>query len=594
MINRKSPLTRREFLWLSSATTMAMAQGVTTRNIKPQRKGKASGLPFLSRFTDVAAQAGLVHPVIYGGVHQKNYILETVGCGVAFLDYDNDGWLDIFVLCGTRMDAPVPGSTNRLYKNNRDGTFADVTEKAGLTRTGWASAVTVADYNNDGFEDIFITYYGQNVLYRNNGDGTFTDVTKQAGLLYEGSTRWGSGCTFLDYDRDGNLDLFVANYVDLHLDRVPKPGANPFCNFKGVPVNCGPRGLPMPRNYLYRNQGDGTFRDVSLESGVASVERTYSMTAVAADFSNNGWTDIFVASDSTPSLFLRNARNHTFVEEGAQRGVAFSDDGKEQAGMGVAVGDYNLDGKLDVFKTHFCDDTSVLYRNDGDAGFTDVTFAAGLGVETRYIGWGTGFADFDNNGLVDLAVVTGSVYPETEAQFPEYALKTPRYIFRNLGDGRFEELVEEAGPGIAAPHCSRGCAFGDFDNDGDVDMVVVNLNEPPSLLKNDVSGNSNWLKILLVGTKSNRSAIGSRVIARYGGKIQAQAVMAQSSFYSVNDRRLHFGLGANTHADLEVHWTNGLVEHFANIECNHLVIITEAKGLVKTVLPALQTGEHKT
>src|SRR5438105_1025518 len=431
MMNRKALLTRREFLWLTSAT-MAMAQGVTARNIKPQRRGKPSGLPFLSRFTDVAAQAGLVHPVIYGGVHQKNYILETVGCGVGFLDYDNDGWLDIFVLCGTRMEAPVPGSTNRLYKNNRDGTFTDVTERAGLTRTGWASAVTIADYNNDGFEDIFITYYGQNVLYRNNGDGTFTDVTKQAGLLYEGTTRWGSGCTFVDYDRDGNLDLFVANYVDLHLDRVPKPGANPFCTFKGVPVNCGPRGLPMARNYLYRNQGDGTFRDVSSQSGVVNVDRTYSMTTVAADFNNDGWPDIYVASDSTPSLLLCNARNGTFVEEGVQQGVAFSDDGKEQAGMGVAVGDYNLDGKLDIFKTHFCDDTSVLYRNDGASGFTDVTLAAGFGVETRYIGWGTGFADFDNNGLVDLAVVTGSVYPETEAQFPEYPLKTPRYIFRNL------------------------------------------------------------------------------------------------------------------------------------------------------------------
>jgi len=572
---------------------MAMAQGVTTRNVKPQRRGKASGLPFLSRFTDVAEQAGLVHPVIYGGVHQKTYIVETVGCGVAFLDYDNDGWLDIFVLCGTRLDTPVPGATNRLYKNNRDGTFTDVTEKAGLVRTGWASAVTVADYDNDGFEDIFITYFGQNVLYHNNGDGTFTDVTRKAGLLYEGSPRWGSGCTFVDYDRDGNLDLFVANYVDLQMERIPKPGANPFCNFNGVAVNCGPRGLPMPRNYLYRNQGDGTFRDVTLETGVAKADRTYSMTAVAADFSNNGWSDIYVASDSTPSLFLRNARNGKFVEEGVQRGVALSDDGKEQAGMGIAVGDYNLDGKLDIFKTHFLDDTSVLYRNDGEAGFSDVTMASGIGVETRYIGWGTGFADFDNNGLVDLAVVTGSVYPEIEAQFPKYPLKTPRYIFRNLGDGKFEELVEEAGPGISAAHCSRGCAFGDFDNDGDVDMVIINLNEPPSLLRNDVSGESKWLKVLLVGTKSNRSAIGSRVVARYGGRTQAQAVMAQSSFYSVNDRRLHFGLGTNTRADLEVHWTNGLVENFANIDCNQLVTITEAKGLEKRALPGSQKNTKK-
>lgn len=569
---------------MASASTMAFSQGVTTRNLKPLPRGKASGVPFNSRFTDVAAEAGLTHPTIYGGVNKKSFIIETVGCGVAFLDYDNDGWLDIFILCGTRTEAPPPGATNRLYKNNRDGTFTDVTEKAGLTRTGWASGVTVGDYNNDGFEDIFITYYGQNVLYKNNGDGTFRDVTKDAGLLYEGNTRWGSGCTFLDYDRDGHLDLFVANYVDIHLDKLPKPGQNPYCNYKGVPVNCGPRGLQMPRNYLYRNQGDGTFRDVSEESGIARAPRTYSMTSVAADFGATGWTDIYVASDSTPSLLFHNRRNGTFAEEGAELGIAFSEDGVEQAGMGVAVGDYNLDGRLDIFKTHFSDDTSVLYRNDGPTGFTDATIPAGFGVETRYICWGTGFADFDNNGLPDVAVVTGSVYPEVEAQLPDYPLKTPRLLFRNLGGGRFEELSEQAGPGIAAAHCSRGCAFGDFDNDGDVDMVIVNLNEPPSLLRNDVSGDSKWLKVFLIGTNSNRSAIGSRVLARYGGKVQAQAVMAQSSFYSVNDRRLHFGLGPNTYADLEIHWTNGLVEHYPKVACNELVTITEGRGLARSKL----------
>src|SRR5271156_2877549 len=581
--------TRRDFLWMA-ASTLALGQGITTRNVKPLPRGKPSGIPFLAPFTDVAAQAGLTAPVIYGGLTHKNYIVETVGCGVAFLDFDNDGWLDIFVLCGKRMDEVIPEASNRLYKNNRDGTFIDVTEKAGLLRTGWASGVTVGDYNNDGYEDIFVTYYGQNVLYRNNGDGTFTDVTWQAGLLYEGNTHWGSGCTFLDYDRDGHLDLFVANYVDLHLERLPKPGANPYCNFKGVAVNCGPRGLAMPRNYLYRNQGDGTFRDVSQESGIAKAQRTYSMTSVAADFYNSGWTDIYVASDSTPSLLFRNQRNGTFSEDGAEQGIAFSVDGAEQAGMGVAVGDYNLDGKLDIFKTHFSDDTNVLYRNDGAAGFSDVTIASGFGVETRYICWGTGFADFDNDGWPDLAVVTGSVYPEVEAEFPDYPLKTPRFIFRNLGNGKFEELIDEAGPGIGALHCSRGCAFGDFDNDGDVDMVVVNLNEPPSLLRNDLSGSRNWLKVFLVGTKSNRSAIGSRVLARYGGKVQAQAVMAQSSFYSVNDRRLHFGLGPSSHADLEIHWTNGLIERFAGVEANQLVTIKEGQGISKAALPAMQRG----
>lgn len=579
-----SSISRRNFLWLTTASTVAMAQGVSSRNLKPMPRGKPTGLPFHAVFTDVAAQAGLTSDVVYGGLKQKNYIIETVGCGIAFLDYDNDGWLDIFVLSGTRAVAPLPDATNRLYKNNRDGTFTDVTERAGLKRTGWASGVTVGDYNNDGFEDIFITYYGQNVLYRNNGDGTFTDVTREAGLSYEGNLRWGSGCTFIDYDRDGHLDLFVANYVDLHLDRVPKPGANPYCNFKGVAVNCGPRGLPMPRNYLYRNQGDGTFRDVSDATGISKAARTYSMTTVAADFTSNGWTDLYVASDSTPSLLLLNQRNGSFNEEGAERGVAFSADGAEQAGMGVAVGDYNLDGKLDIFKTHFSDDTNGLFRNDGSANFTDETIAAGFGIETRYICWGTGFADFDNDGWPDLAVVTGSVYPEVEASFPEYPLKTPRFIFRNLGNGKFEELLEEAGPGISAAHCSRGCAFGDFDNDGDVDMAIINLNEPPSLLRNDVTGDGHWLKVFLIGTKSNRSAIGSTVLVKYGGKVQAQAVMAQSSFYSVSDRRLHFGLGANTRVEIEVHWTNGLIERFSEIASNQLLIITEAHGLVRSNL----------
>ena len=584
-----SHLNRRDFLWMTAASTMAMAQGVSSRNMKPLPRGKPSGLPFPARFTDVAAEAGLTEVVVYGGLKQKSYIVETVGCGVAFLDYDNDGWLDIFVLCGTRMESPPHDATNRLYKNNRDGTFTDVTDKAGLRRTGWASGVTVGDYNNDGYEDLFVTYYGQNVLYRNNGDGTFTDVTRQAGLLYEGNARWGSGCTFLDYDRDGHLDLFVANYVDLHFDKLPRPGANPYCNFKGVPVNCGPRGLPAPRNYLYRNQGDGTFRDVSLQTGIAAAPRTYSMSAVAAQFTGSGWTDLYVASDSTPSLFFRNKRNGTFTEEGAELGVAFSADGAEQAGMGIAVGDYDLNGTLDIFKTHFSDDTNVLYRNDGSGNFTDVTIPAGFGVETRYICWGTGFADFDNNGWPDLAIVTGSVYPEVEAQLPAYPLKTPRFIFRNLGNGRFEELIEEAGPGVAAAHCSRGCAFGDFDNDGDVDMVVINLNEPPSLLRNDLPAGTNWLKVLLVGTKSNRSAIGSTVLVRYGGKVQAQAVMGQSSFYSVNDRRLHFGLGINTHADVEIHWTNGLVEHYPSVVANQLITAKEGQGISKSSLPALKS-----
>ncbi len=556
------------------------AQGVSSRGVKPQPRGKPSGRPFVARFTDVAKDAGLTHPCVYGGVDSKSYIIEVVGCGVAFLDYDNDGWLDVFVLSGTRLDGPPPGTTNRLYKNNRNGTFTDVTEKAGLTRTGWASAVTVGDYDNDGFDDLFVTYYGHNVLYHNNGDGTFTDVTEKAGLR-QTAVRYGSGCTWVDYDRDGRLDLFVANYLNTTLEKLPKPGANTDCRWKGVPVNCGPRGLPPGSVQLFRNNGDGTFTDVSEQSGVAAASGGYPMTAVAADYDNDGWQDIYVACDSTPSWLFRNQHDGTFRQEGLERGVALSEDGLEQAGMGVATGDYDLDGRVDIFKTHFSDDTNVLYRNDDNGYFTDVTIRSGVGVETRYVGWGAGMVDLDNDGLPDIFVVTGSVYPEVEQTLPAYPFRTPRLIFRNLGDGRFEELIDEAGPGISAAHPSRGCAYGDFDNDGDVDILVMNMNEPPSLLRNDVSGKGHWLKVLLVGVKSNRSAIGARVTARYGGRLQAQDVTAQSSFYSVNDRRLHFGLGAATAADLTVRWPTGVVEQIPSVDADQLVVIREGGGILR-------------
>jgi enediyne biosynthesis protein E4 len=574
-------ITRRALLALlaSSAAPAAFGQGISSRGVKAQPRGKPSGRPFLSRLTDVARQAGLTHPVVYGGVDTKHYILEVVGCGVAFIDYDNDGWQDLLVLSGTRLDGDPAGATNRLYKNNRNGTFTDVTEQAGLRRTGWASAVTVGDYDNDGFDDLFITYYGRNVLYRNNGNGTFSDVTEKAGLAQD-AVRYGSGCTWVDYDRDGHLDLFVATYLNTTLEKLPKPGENPDCTWKGMPVNCGPRGLPTGYVQLFRNNGDGTFRDVSRESGVASASGSYPMTAVAVDVDNDGWPDIYVACDSTASWLFRNQHDGTFREEGLQRGAALSEDGLEQAGMGIGVGDYDLDGSLDILKTHFSDDTNVLYRNDGKGNFDDFTLRAGLGVETRFVGWGAGIVDLDNDGHPDLFLVTGSVYPEIEQKVPAYPFRTPRLVFRNLGDGRFEELIDEAGPGVAAAHTSRGCAFGDFDNDGDMDVVVINMNEPPSLLRNDVTGGGHWLKVLLVGTQSNRSAIGARVTARYGGRIQAQEVMAQASFYSANDRRLHFGLGSATAADLTIRWPTGATETVPNVAADHLVVIREGSGIL--------------
>ncbi|MEO8370506.1 MAG: CRTAC1 family protein [Candidatus Solibacter sp.] len=572
--------TRRDFAALLALPAIpARGQGVSTRNVSPTPRGKPSGIPFNARFTDVAAEAGLRAPVICGGTATKSYILETVGCGCAFLDYDNDGWLDIFVLSGTTL-AGSPDATNRLYKNNRDGTFTDVTDKAGLRRTGWASAVTVGDYDNDGFDDLFVTYWGKNVLYRNNGNGTFTDVTERAGLLHEG-TRWGSGCTFVDYNRDGKLDLFVANYLEFSFDSVPKPGDSPFCTWKGVPVICGPRGLPPGSGILYRNNGDGTFTDVTSASGVDKAKGSYMMTTVAADFNNDGWPDIYVACDSTPSILFRNNRDGTFTDIGLESGVALNEDGNEQAGMGVGIGDFNLDGNLDILKTHFSDDTSVLYRNTGKDGFDDVTVMSGLGVETRFVGWGAGIADLDNDGHPDLFLVTGGVYQDPTGKLSAYPMKTPRVIFRNLGNGKFEELLDTAGPGIAAPHCSRGCAFGDFDNDGDIDILVVNLNEPPTLLRNDVTGSGHWLKVKLIGVKSNRSAIGARVTARYGGKLQAQEVLGQSSFYSVGDSRLHFGLGAALTADLVIRWPNGDQESAKGVTADQLVTIREGAGIVK-------------
>jgi len=574
-------LTRRSFLHysLGALAVGSPGQGVVSRKAKAEQRMAPSGRPFNARFTDIAKEAGLVLPVVYGEADHKDYILETVGCGCAFFDYDNDGWMDIFLLSGSSMAGAPSGASNRLYRNNRDGTFSDVTEKSGLRFTGWGSGVCVGDYNNDGWEDLFCTFYGQNKLYRNNGDGTFTDVTKQAGLE-NSKTRWGAGCTFVDYNRDGHLDLFVSNYVQFDATHIPKPGQDVYCNWKGVPVNCGPRGLPPGYHSLYRNNGNGTFTDVSVQAGIDGLRSSYGMTVVAADFDEDGWPDIFVACDSTPSLLLMNQRNGTFREEGVVRGVALSDDGMEQAGMGVGVGDYDLDGHLDLFKTHFTDDTGGLFHNNGKAEFENTTMAAHVGTENRYICWGAGIVDLDNDGFPDLFMTAGSVYPEVEKTLLQYPNKNPRVVFRNLGNGSFEELIEEAGPGVAAAHSSRGCAFGDFDNDGDLDILIVNLSEAPSLLRNDVSGNNHWLKVKLVGTKSNRSAIGARVLARYGRKIQAQEVLSQSSFYSASDRRLHFGLGGETSADLEIRWPSGMRESLKGVTSNQMVVVKEGMGIV--------------
>ncbi len=516
--------------------------------------------------------------MFYGEGSGATYVTEIMGGGCAFFDYDNDGWMDIFILGGRRLESIPPGASNRLYKNNRDGTFTDVTEKAGLIDAGWAVGVCVGDYNNDGFEDLFVTYYGQNRLYRNNGDGTFSDVTAKAGLLYP-STRFGSGCAFIDYNRDGLLDLFVSNYCDIDVAHAPRPNLQmPNCQYEGVPVNCGPSGLPLPAFFLYKNNGDGTFSDVSGHSGIASLKGSYGLTAAVFDADEDGWPDILVACDSTPSLLLMNNHGGTFREEALLRGIALSSEGREMAGMGVGVGDYDLDGHLDVVRTHFQNQSTGLYHNNGKGNFEDVTAQAGLAGERRFISWGTCLQDLDNDGYPDILSVTGTVYPELEAVYPKYPRRGPRIVFRGQQDGRFLELGDEAGPSIAARHCSRGCAFGDFDNDGDLDVVVMNQNEPPSLLRNDSPPSNHWLKVRLEGTKSNRSAIGARVLVHYGGKVQAQAVMSQCSYLSVNDPRLHFGLGAEKTAEIEVHWPSGGTDTLKSIAADQLVMIREGSG----------------
>jgi len=569
--------TRRRLLHTIPA---ALAPVLIPGGLRAALPAGKTAAPF-SRFVDVAHEAGLTATMVYGEHDSFTYIFESMASGCAFIDYDNDGWMDVFILGGRRLKDTPPNASNRLYKNNRDGTFTDVTVKAGLLDTGWAQGVCVGDYNNDGFEDLFLTYYGQNRLYRNNGDGTFTDVTAKAGLLYP-ATRYSTGCTFFDYNRDGLLDLFVSNYLEIDEATAPRPSlAVPNCNFQGVPTLCGPLGLPKAQNYLYRNNGDGTFTDVSKESGVSGFRGSYGLTVLSIDADEDGWPDIVVVCDSTPSLLLMNNHDGTFREEALFRGVALSGDGRQMGGMGGAAGDFNLDGHTDLLKSHYYNQAAGLYRNNGQGDFDDVTIMAGLNRETRYVCFGAGFADFDNDGFPDILLATGTVYPEVDRVLPAYPARTPRVLFRNQGDGTFVQMSAEAGTGISARHMSRGAAFGDFDNDGDIDVLIMNVNESPSLLRNDAPSGNHWIKVRLEGTKSNRSAIGARVLVRYGGKVQGQELLSQSSFLSCNDPRLHFGLGVASTADIEVHWPSGLVEQIKSVAAGQLLTLREGAGQVK-------------
>ncbi|MBI1940000.1 MAG: CRTAC1 family protein [Acidobacteria bacterium] len=536
-------------------------------------------------FVDVAKEAGLTVPNVWGGVTSKKYIIEAKGSGLAFFDYDNDGWLDIYLTNGIRFDetyTPENAPASHLFKNNRDGTFTDVTARSGLARTAWQTGVCVGDYDNDGWDDLFCCFWGHNILFHNNGDGSFTDVTKKAGL-YEERVRWGSGCTWVDYDRDGSLDLFVCNYIELDIEKVPVPGQTGYCQWKGIPVMCGPRGLPAGMNILYHNNGDGTFADVSEKAGVLKPGPRYSITAVSYDFDNDGWPDIYVAVDSEPSILFHNKHDGTFEDVAVMSGVAYNEDGQEQAGMGVGVADYDADGWFDIFKTNFQDDTCNLYRNNGDGTWTDVTFMAGIGVNTRYVNWGAGFVDYDNDGWPDIFHVTGHVYPEIENYNLDSHLKSPRIVYRNVGNGRFKDVSAQMGPGVTQLYSSRGCAYGDYDNDGDVDVLVLNMNDPPSLLRNDGGNKNNWIKLKLLGTKCNRTAIGARARVVAGKHAQIDEVHSGTSVMSQSDLRLHFGVGQAKVVDLiEVKWpTTQKIEKFVNVDVNQILTIREGEGIIR-------------
>ena len=578
----------RSALVLSLENVFSLVRTPFTRTTAQPTSTNVS--PLGVNFLDVAKESGLNAKTIYGGQHKNKYLLETTGCGVAFYDYDNDGWLDIFLVNGSRLEAFPKGKEpiSRLFKNNRDGTFTDVTIAAGVAHSGWGQGCCVGDYDNDGNEDLFVSYFGKNRLYHNNGNGTFHEVAEKAGVATNGK-RWNSGCAFVDYDRDGKLDLFVANYIDMDLTTAPVPESGP-CLYKGVMVACGPPGLVGGKNVLFHNNGDGSFTDVSESSGILAANGTYGLGVLTADFDNDGWPDIYVANDSTASALYQNKKNGKFVDIAMEAGCALSADGKPQAGMGVSAADYDMDGNLDIVKTNFAGDTPSLYHNLGGAAFEDATFPAGLGKHTQYLGWGCGFFDFDNDGWPDILLCNGHVYPEVEQLTTEAGYPQRKLLYRNLRNGHFEDVSLNAGPGISAPTASRGCAFGDFDNDGDLDFVVNCVNAPPQLIRCDSSNKNNWIKIRAIGTKSNRSGIGARIacVTKISGQEkphrQIDEVRSGGGYYSQNDLRVHFGLGQAEKVEiLEIHWPSGQTDSLKDLRPNQLYYVTEGKGITRTV-----------
>ncbi|GGG91787.1 CRTAC1 family protein [Silvibacterium dinghuense] len=555
---------------------MGQAQSAKSQPYPPNRAH-----PGPAWFVDVAQTAGLTMQNINGDAATKKYIIETTGGGVAILDYDHDGWPDIFLVNGTAFPfEPHPDTppTSHLYHNNHDGTFTDVTKQAGLTATGWGQGACVGDYDNDGWDDLYVTYYGKNRLYHNEHNGTFKEVAETAGVAGTGA-EWGTGCAFVDYDRDGKLDLMVANYVHFDLATIPKPGEGVMCLWKGTPVMCGPRGLPHTTNILYHNVGDGKFEDVSAASGITKTNAHYCFSVSTLDYDDDGWPDIYVACDSTPSILYRNRHDGTFIDAASDAGVAYDEDGREQAGMGSAIGDYNGDGRPDIFKTNFSDDVSSLYRNDGGGMFTSTIREAGLGLNTQYLGWGVAFMDVENDGWPDVLIANGHVYPEVDTAHLGSTYREPRLFYSNRGDGTFKDLSRDAGPGATMPASSRGLATADLWNDGRVEAVINNIDGTPLLLVNEAANSNHWIGVILEGTASNRDGIGAKVTVHAGSRSFVQEVRSGSTYISSSDLRLHFGLGSTSSAEsIDVRWPSGREEIY-----NHAIVGSQVDRFVTLV-----------
>jgi hypothetical protein len=532
------------------------------------------------RFADRAAAAGLDFHVTYGGRTENKYILETTGTGAAFLDFDGDGRLDVFVVNGTTLDARPDDEARRaaLFRQSSPGRFEDVTRKAGIDVRGWGQGVAAADYDNDGRPDLYVTAFGGNVLLRNRGDGTFEDVTARAGVR---GGSWSTSAAFGDYDKDGRLDLFVARYVAFDLASAPGPGSEPNCFYSGFPVMCGPRGLDGERDLLFHNEGDGVFKDVTDAAGI-DRERLRGLGVVFGDYDDDSWPDILVANDAHPNQLYRNDGKGRFEEVALEAGVAFDEDGRARAGMGVDLGDYDGDLRLDVVITNFQGEPHALYRNLGQGLFLETTWTAGIGEGTLgYLGWGTAFADLDNDGAPDLFFANGHVYPEVERHRLDERYAQRALVFRNLGDGRFRDASSGAGEDAARPRAARGAAFGDYDEDGRLDVLVTSVNDRVALLRNESAGGGHWLSVRLRGSRSNRDGVGARVVVEARGRRQLREVHGGGSYLSQGDTRAHFGLGpAEAATSLEVRWPSGVVDRLENVAGDRTVVVEEGRGLV--------------